>query len=153
MFCERRTPLPLNQRVHGSSPCAPTIKINDLSSNLNIKSELKTSSGQRLGQHLRNFAVKTKNGFRGRRCERHLLSVEPNTSAEKSVSGNCRNERTGGLSAQSAARAGGRVRRLRHQHGHAISRWPLIPHQRSPNAQRQTLKAVLIFRSMHLAGL
>jgi hypothetical protein len=27
----------LNQRVHGSSPCAPTIEINDLGVELNIK--------------------------------------------------------------------------------------------------------------------
>ena len=48
---------PLNQRVHGSSPCAPTIKINDLGVELNIKSEPETSSGQRSGQHSADFVA------------------------------------------------------------------------------------------------
>ncbi len=39
--------LTLNQRVHGSSPCAPTIEINRLGVELNIQSESETSSGQR----------------------------------------------------------------------------------------------------------
>jgi len=31
--------LTLNQRVHGSSPCAPTIEINDLANNLDDQNE------------------------------------------------------------------------------------------------------------------
>jgi hypothetical protein len=46
-----------NQRVHGSSPCAPTIEIKDLGVELNIKSEPETSSGQRSGQHSADFVA------------------------------------------------------------------------------------------------
>jgi hypothetical protein len=49
--------LTLNQWVHGSSPRAPTIEINGLQETLNIKSEPEAPSGQRSGQHFRNFAA------------------------------------------------------------------------------------------------
>ena len=51
--------LTLNQRVHGSSPCAPTIKIKYLAGNLSIQGEPEASSGQRLAQHQQNLVVQT----------------------------------------------------------------------------------------------
>jgi hypothetical protein len=55
--CVAVSALTLNQRVHGSSPCAPTIEINELPYRMNVKGEPETPSGQRRGQHFRNFAA------------------------------------------------------------------------------------------------